>query len=60
MTSIYKITNDEGRTVPFNEIALLKIIKVIGNRNKPTKEYCIDLWENLEGRNFDEKYLKLV
>jgi hypothetical protein len=61
MVGIYKITNEEnGNNVPYNETALLKVIKGLEGRNKPLQEYYIDLWENLHGRRFTKKHLELV
>ena len=61
MTSIYYIINSETNIkVPFNETALLKIIKSTEKRNKPLYNYYVNLWENLEGKRFNAKFLELV
>jgi len=61
MVSIYYIIKeDEEKKIPFNETALLKIIKGLHNRNKPLYNYYVNLWENLEGKKFSEKYLEWI
>ena len=61
MVGIYKITNEENNNdVTFNETALLKVIKHLDGRNRPLQEYYIELWENLEGKRFSKKHLRLV
>lgn len=61
MVSILKIINeDNNKSVPFNETAILKVIKSLEGRNKPLQDYYIDLWENLEGKRFNNKQLQLI
>lgn len=59
--NIYYIINEETKVkIPFNETALLKVIKTTYKRNKPLYDYYVNIWENLEGKKFDIKYLELV
>lgn len=54
----YKITNENnGNSVPLNEVKLLRLIKSLGTRYKVQRDDFIEVWENLSGKKFSEKFL---
>jgi len=58
MSSIYIINNSENKTyIEYNDMLLLETIKVLLQRKKPLALKYIDIWEELEGKKFSEKYL---
>ena len=56
----YIINNGDSKKIPFNETALLKVIKLLYSRNKPLYNYYVTIWENLEGKRFKPEYLEMI
>jgi hypothetical protein len=59
--AIYTIHNyDKKTSIPFNDVAIKKVIKMVGNRNRDLRDYYIKVWEQLENKKWCEAELDLV
>lgn len=59
MLSTYRFKKlENNREVEITEAMLLQLIKLAKERKKPLYDKLVKVWEELEGRNFDEKYLE--